>query len=70
MGLHPPDKWPTYRTIKDFVLVTVPKDISPGVYSLSVKMFMGTQYPNYTLADILMDADVYQGVIVGSITAQ
>ena len=69
-GLYPPDKWPANMIVKDRIVVSVPGDVSPGVYSVSVKMFRGTQYPNYTLGDIFMDADSYQGVVMGRITVQ
>ncbi len=69
-GFYPPDKWPANRIIKDHIVVRVPGDVSSGVYSVSVKMVEVTQYPNYTLGDIFMDADIYQGVVMSRITVQ
>ncbi len=66
-GIIPPDTWPVLREIKDTVDIVVPRDISPGTYSISVKLAERTQYPNYTLSEILTDTDFYSGVEVSRV---
>jgi len=61
-GVYPPDKWEPFRMIADTVGVPIPTDISPGIYTISVKMAPQAHYPNYTIKDILTDNDLYQGV--------
>ena len=66
-GIFPPDTWPILREIKDPVEIVIPRDISPGLYTVSVKLAERAQYPNYTLKEILTDKDFYSGVVVSQI---
>jgi hypothetical protein len=60
-GIFTPDQWPTMRIIKDKVVITVPEDIAPGEYIISLKLLKNTHYPNYSLKDLLMDEDSFDG---------
>lgn len=69
-GQFPPDKWPLMRIISDRVHFTIPVDIAPGEYEVSVKLTIKTQYPNYRLSDLLRDEDIYEGETTGRITIE
>lgn len=60
-GIFTPDMWPLFRVIKDKVVVNIPYDIVPGEYMISVRMSESTQYPNYSLKDLLSDDDSFDG---------
>ncbi len=66
-GMVPPDTWPLMREIRDGVRVSIPYDVAPGTYTISLKMTERPQFPNYILKDILTDDDVYSGAKVGTI---
>ena len=54
----------------DEVDISIPSDIAPGEYLISLKMAGQTQYPNYYLGDILSDDDFYSGMPVGRIVIE
>ncbi|MDD4857367.1 MAG: hypothetical protein PHD74_04580 [Candidatus Krumholzibacteria bacterium] len=66
-GMSPPDTWPPMREVRDRVSVAIPQDIAPGTYTISLKLGKITQFPNYSLKDIMTDDDVYGGSIVSTI---
>jgi len=67
-GIHPPYSWPLSRNVLDKHTIYIPRDVAPGKYSVSVKLDIKTQYPNYSLNDIFSDDDRYSGEKVGEIT--
>ena len=69
-GLFPPYSWPPMYSIEDSVVVRVPTDITPGHYNVSLRLDVKTQYPNYSLGDILSDEDKYSGEVVDTITVE
>jgi hypothetical protein len=66
-GIVPPDTWPLLREMHDRVRVEIPRDASPGAYTVFLKMADLPQYPNYVLKDILTDDDFYRGAPVATI---
>ncbi|MGD1048413.1 MAG: hypothetical protein ABR899_06640 [Candidatus Krumholzibacteriaceae bacterium] len=66
-GIVPPDDWPLLREMHDRVRVEIPRDVSPGTYTIFLKMADRPQYPNYVLRDILTDDDFYRGAAVTTI---
>ncbi|GEM_PF-2737851 len=66
-GLYSPDLWPANRVVEDSASVRIPKDIAPGVYSISIRMFRKIQYPNYTLKDIFTNDDFYNGIAIKTV---
>ena len=66
-GVYPPDTWPPLRLVHDDAIVTIPRDIAPGDYCVSLKMGITPEFPNYHIGDILTDKDYYGGVAVGHI---
>jgi hypothetical protein len=66
-GISPPDTWPPMREVRDWVSVAIPLDAAPGVYTVSLKLGEKTQFPNYSLKDILTNDDVYSGRAVSTI---
>ena len=66
-GIVPPDAWPVLREMHERVRVEIPRDVSPGTYSVFLKMTDRPQYPNYVLKDILTDDDFYRGAAVASL---
>ena len=66
-GIVPPDTWPPLREMHDRVRVEIPRDVSPGPYTIFLKMADLPQYPNYVLKDILTDDDFYRGAAVAAI---
>jgi hypothetical protein len=69
-GLFPPDRWRPGIVVEDHFAIHIPRDIAPGEYTISVRMSHRTQYPNYTLADLLTDQDSYSGVAVSRVTIE
>ncbi|MCK4237275.1 MAG: hypothetical protein KAX38_09160 [Candidatus Krumholzibacteria bacterium] len=69
-GIYPPDLWPPLRIVKDSAVVIIPKDITPGIYSIAIKLSRKTQYPNYAIRDLLSDDDLYSGTVVGEVTIE
>jgi hypothetical protein len=66
-GIVPPDTWPLLREMHDRVSVEIPRDVSPGAYTIFLKMADLPQYPNYVLRDILTDDDFYRGAAVATL---
>ncbi len=66
-GIVPPDTWPPLREMHDRVLVEIPRDVSPGAYTMFLKMADRPQYPNYVLEDILTDDDFYRGAAAAAL---
>ena len=66
-GIVPPDTWPLFREVYDHVSAVIPRDVSPGTYTMFLKMADRPQYPNYVLKDILTDNDFYRGDAVATI---
>ncbi len=66
-GIVPPDTWPPLREMSDRVIVGIPRDVSPGPYTIFLKMADLPQYPNYVLQDILTDDDFYRGAAMAAI---
>jgi hypothetical protein len=66
-GIVPPDTWPLFREVHDRVPTVIPRDVSPGTYTIFLKMAEKPQYPNYVLKDILTDDDFYSGAAVATI---
>ena len=64
-GILPPDTWPLATEVADSVIISVPPDAAPGLYTISVRMSQKTQYPNYRAADLLTDEDFFSGANVG-----
>jgi len=60
-GLYPPDKWPVGRVIREYTSIQVPRNISAGTYTVSVKMHRAPHKANYRIKDLLTDDDVYDG---------
>jgi hypothetical protein len=60
-GIFTPDQWPAMRIIKEKIVIIVPEDIAQGEYTISLKLSENTHYPNYSLKDLLMDEDSYDG---------
>jgi len=69
-GILPPDTWPLATDVADSVIISVPHDAAPGLYTISVRMSKITQYPNYRAADILTDEDFFSGTIVGRLIVE
>ncbi len=67
-GLNPPDKWPAGRIIPDSFTVRVPHKVTPGVYTIRVKLALKTQYPNHTLRDLISDDDYKAGAAMTEVT--
>ncbi|MHC1582525.1 MAG: hypothetical protein ACXQT5_06010 [Candidatus Syntropharchaeia archaeon] len=66
-GIYPPYSWPQNREIIDKHTIHIPENIAKGIYRVSIKLDIKTQYPNYSLSDIFSDNDKYSGVEVGEI---
>ncbi len=66
-GIVAPDTWPPLREMRDRVVVAIPRDVSPGPYTIFLKMADLPQYPNYVLQDILTDDDFYRGAAMAAI---
>ena len=66
-GIVPPDDWPLLREMHERVRVEIPRNVSPGTYTMFLKMADRPQYPNYVLRDILTDDDFYRGAAVATI---
>ncbi|HVO77019.1 MAG TPA: hypothetical protein VMT60_03455 [Candidatus Bathyarchaeia archaeon] len=66
-GVVPPDTWPPLREVHDRVHVTIPEDVAPGAYTISLKLAEKPHYPNYVLGDILTDDDFYSGAAVAAV---
>jgi hypothetical protein len=66
-GIYPPDAWQLMTEITDRFQIDIPVDVSPGIYDVRIKLTETTQYPNYTLQEILTDNDFYSGTIIGRI---
>jgi hypothetical protein len=66
-GIVPPDTWPLLREMHDRVRVRIPRDVSPGIYTMYLKMADRPQYPNYVLKDILTDNDFWRGAPTATI---
>ncbi|MCU0639581.1 MAG: hypothetical protein MUF59_06910 [Candidatus Krumholzibacteria bacterium] len=64
-GILPPDTWPLATDVADSVVIKIPHDAAPGLYTISVRMSQTTQYPNYRAKDILTDDDFFSGTNVG-----
>jgi hypothetical protein len=69
-GIAAPDTWPALREIHDTVTVAVPRDVAPGAYTISLKMGITPQFPNYHLSDFFNDHDYYSGVVVSRISIE
>ncbi|NIM20014.1 MAG: hypothetical protein GTO51_07155 [Candidatus Latescibacteria bacterium] len=69
-GFLNPDAWPDGMLVLDEASIRVPGDITPGSYTVSVKLHALAAKPNYYLRDIFFDDDIYQGVAIGSVTIQ
>jgi hypothetical protein len=66
-GVFPPDTWPPLRVVHDRVRVPIPANVSPGAYTISLKLAEKPQYPNYALGDIMTDDDSYGGAVTAAI---
>lgn len=66
-GVFPPDTWPVGREVVDEFSISVPADISPGEYTICLKLAERTHYPNYYVKDLLSNDDYFSGVMVGNI---
>jgi hypothetical protein len=69
-GLYPPDKWPAGSIIPDSFTVRVPHNVTPGVYTIRVKLVLKTQYPNHTLRDFINDDDYKAGTAMTEVTIE
>ncbi len=69
-GLFTPERWPVGRVVKDRVMIRIPRDVHAGMYTVSVKMAIGTHYPNYSLRDLLNDDDSYDGPDVARVAVE
>jgi hypothetical protein len=69
-GIYPPDRWRPFRVIRDRWTITVPPDLSPGLYRVGVKLMVTTQYPNYTIRDFLSDRDSMAGTIMTEVNVE
>jgi hypothetical protein len=61
-GFLSPDVWPKGSLVLDRTTVHIPKEIVPGVYTVSVKLNTLKHKPNYWLRDLFYDDDLYQGI--------
>ena len=66
-GIHPLDQWPLMRRINEKISVSIPEDIEPGYYDVSVKLVHSVKTPNYHIKDLLRDDDIYSGEVVARI---
>jgi hypothetical protein len=66
-GVNPPDRWEPFNTVRENFSISVPEDISAGVYVISIKMAHKTQYPNYTMKEIFTDDDFYNGADIAKV---
>ncbi len=69
-GIYPPDRWQSFRVTRDRWTITVPPDLSPGLYRVGVKLLVITQYPNYTIRDFLNDQDSIAGVVMAEVIVE
>ena len=66
-GIFPPYSWPPMTEIIDQHVIYIPMDIEKGLYTVSLKLDIKTQYPNYSIRDIFSDKDKYSGTTVNEI---
>lgn len=69
-GILAPDTWPPFREIHDTVTVSVPVDVASGAYTVSLRMEITPQFPNYHVRDFFIDRDYYSGVSVARIAIE
>ena len=69
-GVFPPDRWQPFTVIRDRFTVAVPSHIAPGVYRVSVKLVLQTQYPNHTIRDFLSDRDSVTGEVITEVIVE
>lgn len=66
-GFLSPDTWSSGDLVVDGTRIAVPRDLIPGRYTVSVKLFEEIHQPNTGIRDYLYDNDVYQGIAVSEI---
>ena len=69
-GDSAPDTWPPFREMHDTVTVSVPLDVASGAYTVSLRMEITPQFPNYHVRDFFIDRDYYSGVRVARIAIE
>lgn len=69
-GIYPPDRWPPLRVVRDSFIARVPRNMSPGVYTVRVKLLQRTHFPNHTLRDFMSDDDSLAGTAMAEVTIE
>jgi len=69
-GMFTPEKWPPMQVVTEALNIKIPGYITPGEYTISVKMAKQTAYPNYSLRDLINDDDRFDGPDFGRITIE
>lgn len=60
-GVYPPDLWARGELLRQHIDVPVPRDISEGRYTVSVKLHDAPHYSNLRMSDLLRNEDFYDG---------
>ncbi|MEJ2722324.1 MAG: hypothetical protein P8181_14485, partial [bacterium] len=69
-GFLSPDTWRPGDLVLDEFGVSVPLEVEPGRYRVSVKLMTIPHQSTYWVRDLLFDNDIYEGIPVTTITVQ
>jgi hypothetical protein len=69
-GFLSPDVWPDNTFVLDPATISIPPDVVPGRYTISVELLVATERPNYHIRDIFFDDACYRGVPIDAVTIE
>jgi len=69
-GIYPPDKWTPGKILSESFDVPIPTDITPGQYTISIRLHKSPHVSNLWLKDLLTDDDFYDGPDLMTVTIE